>query len=163
MCLRRANSVFRYSLEQRNVVYCAIEELNVKIELRMRLQPYSGAQSSYSSSYSVSTLLTKSCTFELPMLYYNTLLLHKIDKIKMVGTSRELLSVIKRIGSREGFFLVLTGMHAQSRPRRVLYNFFFFLFFLFVGTSIKDFAIFPPHQKKKKKKLIKTRIRTKVR
>ena len=64
----------------------------------MRLQPYSGAQSSSyssSSSYSVSTLLTKPCTFELRMLYYNTLLLHKIDKIKMAGTSRELSSVME--------------------------------------------------------------------
>ena len=63
----------------------------------MRLQPYSGAQSSSyssSSSYSVSTLLTKPCTFELRMLYYNTLLLHKIDKIKMAGISREISSAM---------------------------------------------------------------------
>ena len=63
----------------------------------MRLYPYNGAQSSSyssSSSYSVSTLLTKPCTFELRMLYYNTLLLHKIDKIKMAGTSREISSVM---------------------------------------------------------------------
>ena len=62
----------------------------------MCLQPYSGAQSSsyYSSfSYSVSTLLTKPCIFELPMLYYNTLILHKIDKVIMAGTSRELSTV----------------------------------------------------------------------
>ena len=29
------------------------------------------------------------------MLYYNTLLLHKIDQIKMSGTSRELSSVVE--------------------------------------------------------------------
>ena len=51
--------------------------------------------SSYSSSsYSVSTLLTKPCTFELRMLYYNKLPLHKIDKIEMAGTSREISSVM---------------------------------------------------------------------
>ena len=33
-------------------------------------------------------------TFELHMLYYNKLLLHKIDKIKMAGTSREISSVM---------------------------------------------------------------------
>ena len=63
----------------------------------MRVQSYSGAESSpysSSSSYSVSTLLTKPCTFELRMLYYNKLLLHKIDKIKMAGTSREISSVM---------------------------------------------------------------------
>ena len=63
----------------------------------MCLQSYNEAQSSsYSSfsSYSVSTLLTKPCTFELCMLYYNTLLLHKIDKIKMAGTSRKISSVM---------------------------------------------------------------------
>ena len=44
------------------------EEHNVNIELRMRLLRYSGAQSSsYSSSYSVGTVLTKPCTFELRM------------------------------------------------------------------------------------------------
>ena len=42
----------------------------------------------------VITLLTKPCTFELCMLYYNKLLLHKIDKIKMAGTSRETSSVM---------------------------------------------------------------------
>ena len=82
-------------------MYSATEERNVKIELRMRLLPYIGAQSSYSSSsYSVSTVLTKPCTFELRMLYYNKLLLHKIDKIKMAGTSRELSSVMKENGNR---------------------------------------------------------------
>ena len=62
----------------------------------MRLKPCNGAQYSYSSSssYSVSTVLRKPCTFELRMLYYNTLLLHKIDKIKMAGTGREISSVI---------------------------------------------------------------------
>ena len=61
------------------------------------LIPCSGAQSSYyssSSSYSVSTLLKKPCTFELRMLYYNTLLLHEIDKIKMSGISCEISSVM---------------------------------------------------------------------
>ena len=48
----------------------------------------------YSSSYSIGTLLTKPCTFELRMLYYNKLLLHKIDKIKMTGTSRDISSVM---------------------------------------------------------------------
>ena len=43
MCLRRGNSLFRYSLESHNVVYFATEEYNVIIELRMRLQPYSEA------------------------------------------------------------------------------------------------------------------------
>ena len=38
--------------------------------------------------------MTKLCTFELRMLYYNTLLLHKIEKIKMAGTSREISSVM---------------------------------------------------------------------
>ena len=69
----------------------------------MRLLRYSGAQySSYSSSssYSVSTLLTKPCTFELRMLFYNTLLLHKIAKIKMAGTSRELSSVMEENDNR---------------------------------------------------------------
>ena len=42
------------------------------------------------------------------------------------------------IGSREGFFLLLTGM-----PRPLLG--------VSCTTSIKDFAIFLPHQKKKKK------------
>ena len=62
----------------------------------MRLQPYSGTQSSYSSSssYSVSTVLAKPFTFELRMLYYNKLLLHKIEKIKMSGTSREISSAM---------------------------------------------------------------------
>ena len=63
----------------------------------MRIQSYSGAESSSnssSSSQSVRTLLTKPCTFELSMLYYNKLLLHKIDKIKMAGTSREISSVM---------------------------------------------------------------------
>ena len=49
---------------------------------------------SSSSSYSVGTVLTKPCTFELRMLNYNTLLLHKIKKIKMSGTSREIPSVM---------------------------------------------------------------------
>ena len=64
----------------------------------MRISSYSGAESSSysssSSSYSVSTLLTKPCTFVLRMLYYKKLLLHKIDKIKMAGTSREICSVM---------------------------------------------------------------------
>ena len=34
------------------------------------------------------------------MLYYNTLLLHKIDKIKMAGTSRELSSVMEENDNR---------------------------------------------------------------
>ena len=38
--------------------------------------------------------MTEPCTFELRMLYYNKLLLHKIDKIKMAGTSREISSVM---------------------------------------------------------------------
>ena len=70
---------------------------NVKIELRMRIKSYSGTESSSyssSSSYSVITVLTKPCTFELRMLYYNKLLLHKIDKIKMAGTSREISSAM---------------------------------------------------------------------
>ena len=52
----------------RNVLYCATEEWNVKIELLM--------------------------------LYYNTLLLHKIDKIKMAATSRELWSVMEENDNR---------------------------------------------------------------
>ena len=63
----------------------------------MRIWSYSGAESSSysssSSSYSVSTLLTKPCTFELRMLYQK-LLLHKIDKIKTAGTSRKISSVM---------------------------------------------------------------------
>ena len=59
----------------------------------MRIQSYSGAESS-SYPYSVSTLLTKPCTFELRMLYYNKLILHKIEKIKVAGTSREISSVM---------------------------------------------------------------------
>ena len=47
-----------------------------------------------SSSYSVNTLLIKPCTFELRMRYYNKLLLHKIDKIEMAGTSRDISSVM---------------------------------------------------------------------
>ena len=47
-----------------------------------------------SSSYSVGTVLTNPCTFELRMLYYNTLLLHKIEKIKMAGTSRDISSAM---------------------------------------------------------------------
>ena len=74
-------------------MYSVTEEYNVKIVLRMHIQSYSGAESS-SSSYSVSTLLTKPRTFELRMLYYNKLLIHKIDKIKMAGTSREISSVM---------------------------------------------------------------------
>ena len=35
------------------------------------------------------------CTFELRMLYYNTLPLHKINKIKIAGSSRELSSVME--------------------------------------------------------------------
>ena len=68
----------------------------------MRIQSYSGAESSSyssSSSYSVGTVLTKPCTFELRMLYYNTLLLHKIDKIKMTGTSREISSLMTSAAS----------------------------------------------------------------
>ena len=42
---------------------------------------------------------------------------------------------------RERGFLVLTGM-----PRPVLRE--------FCTTSIKDFAIFPPHQEKKKKEVV---------
>ena len=34
------------------------------------------------------------------MLYYNMLLLHKIDKIKMAGTSRELSSVMEENDNR---------------------------------------------------------------
>ena len=34
------------------------------------------------------------------MLYYNKLLLHKIDKIKMAGTSLELLSVMEEDDNR---------------------------------------------------------------
>ena len=74
-------------------MYYDAEEHNVKIELRMRLVRYSGAYSS-SSSYSIGTVLTKPCTFELCMLYCNTLLLHKIEKFKMAGTSREILSAM---------------------------------------------------------------------
>ena len=40
------------------------------------------------------------CTFELRMLYYNKLLLHNIDKIKMAGTSRELSSVMEENDNR---------------------------------------------------------------
>ena len=40
------------------------------------------------------SVLAPYCTFELCMLYYNKLLLHKIDKIKMAGTSREISSVM---------------------------------------------------------------------
>ena len=47
-------------------MYYNTEEHNVKIELRMRLLRYSGAQSS-SSSYSSGTVLTKPCTLELRM------------------------------------------------------------------------------------------------
>ena len=79
-------------------MYSVTEQYNVKIELRMRMKSYSGAQSSSysssSSSYSVSILLTKPCTFELRMHYYNKLILHKIDKIKMAGTSLEISSVM---------------------------------------------------------------------
>ena len=66
MFLRRINAFLCYSREQRNVVYYNTEEHNVKIELRMRLLRYSGAQSS-SSSYSSGTVLTKPCTLELRM------------------------------------------------------------------------------------------------
>ena len=38
--------------------------------------------------------MTKPCTLELRMLYYNTLLLHKIEKIKMAETSREISSAM---------------------------------------------------------------------
>ena len=51
--------------------------------------------------YSVGTVLTKPCTFELRMLYYNTLLLHKAEKIKMSGTSREMSS---EMGDNHGNF-----------------------------------------------------------
>ena len=43
---------------------------------------------------STSTKTYYFCTFELRMLYYNTLLLHKIDKIKIAGTSRKISSVM---------------------------------------------------------------------
>ena len=66
----------------------------------MRLKSCNGAQSSSFSSYSVGTVLKKPCTFELRMLYYNKLLLHKKDKIKMAGTSRELSSVIEENDNR---------------------------------------------------------------
>ena len=49
---------------------------------------------SSSSSYSVSILLQKPCTFELRMRLLKSLLLHKIDKIKMAGTSRDISSVM---------------------------------------------------------------------
>ena len=78
-------------------MYSVTEEYNIKIELRMRISSYSGAESSShssSSSYSVGTVLTKPCTFELRMLYYNKILLHKIGKIKMSGTNREISSVM---------------------------------------------------------------------
>ena len=75
-------------------MYYDTEEHNANIELRMRLLRYSVAQSSSSSSYSVGTVLTKPCTLELRMLYYNTLLLHKIKKIKMAGASREISSAM---------------------------------------------------------------------
>ena len=53
------NSLLRYSWEYRNVVYYGTEECDVKIELQ--------SSSSSSSSYSVGTVLTKPCTFELRM------------------------------------------------------------------------------------------------
>ena len=53
----------------------------------------------YNINNSVSTLLTKPCTFELRMLYYNTLLLYRIDKIKMAGTSRKILSVMTSVAN----------------------------------------------------------------
>ena len=73
------------------------EEYNVKIEQCMRIYSDSRAESSSyssSSSYSLSTVLTKPCTLELRILYYKTLLIHKIDKVKMAGTSREISSVM---------------------------------------------------------------------
>ena len=51
-------------------MYCDTDKCNVKIELRMRLLRYSGAESSSyssSSSYSVGTVLTKPCTLEHSM------------------------------------------------------------------------------------------------
>ena len=44
----------------------------------------------------VGTVLTKPCIFELRMLYYNTLLLHKIKKIKMAGTSHEITTAMDK-------------------------------------------------------------------
>ena len=62
----------------------------------------------------------------------------------MEPTTREVLSrkAVLRVvyWFKRGGFLVLTGM-----PRPVLGE--------SCTSSIKDFAIFPPHQKKKKKKL----------
>ena len=39
-------------------------------------------------------VLTKPCTTELRMLYFTTLLLNKIEKMKMAGTSREISSAM---------------------------------------------------------------------
>ena len=75
-------------------MYSVTEKYNVKIELRMR--NYSGAESSsYSSSYSVSTLLTKPCTFERRILYYNKLLLHKIDTPEKIPCTRILFCLVR--------------------------------------------------------------------
>ena len=85
----------------------------------MRIQSYSGAESSYSSpssSYSVSTVLEKPCTFELRMLYYNMLLLHKIEKIKMAGTSHEISSAMDE--NHDEYQIRFECTHKNSYPHR---------------------------------------------
>ena len=99
-------------------MYYDTEECNVKIELRMRLLRYSGAQSSSyssSSSYSVGTVLTKPSTFELRMLYYNTLLLHKIENIKMAGSIREMSSEMGDNHGNFDLFRLDSGVRIKTR------------------------------------------------
>ena len=75
----------------------------------------------------------KLCEFNTPIYYFqNNIQRHPV---KFEAERRNAGGVLVR---ERGFFLVLTGM-----PRPVLGE--------SCTTSIKDFATFPPHQKKKKK------------
>ena len=61
----------------------------------MLLLPCNKAQSSsYSSSYSVGTVLAKPCTFELRMSLLKSITTTQDRKIKMAGTIRDISSVM---------------------------------------------------------------------
>ena len=81
----------------------------------MRLLRYRGAESSSYSSYSVGTVLTKPYTFELRMLYYNTLLLHKIEKIKMAGSIREMSSEMGDNHGKVDLFRLDSSVRIKTR------------------------------------------------
>ena len=90
MCLRRVNSFWRYSWESRNVVYYGTEDFNIKIELRMCLLRYRWRNFLLRTALAPywQSLVDLNCA----CVYCDTLLLHKIEKIKMAGGIREISS-----------------------------------------------------------------------